>query len=79
MQEPFDNIQRVWALKSIVECAHIKYQKICKYNDCESTQSISELMNIVSDATNKISRMRWVDQDSLHHGVAIYVDAIDNL
>lgn len=79
MQEPFDNIQRVWALKTIIESATAKSQEICKNADSNSQKSISQLMNIVSDATNKISHMRWTDNDALNYGIMVYTNAIDNL
>lgn len=79
MQEPFDNIQRLWALKTIIESATAKYQGICKNADSDSQKSISQLMNIVSDAANKISHMRWTDNDALYYGVMVYTNAINNL
>jgi hypothetical protein len=76
MQEPFDNIHKVWALKTIIDHATVKCQTLHKDQQYDS---IAELMNIVSDAANKISPIRWTDHDGLAHGVVIYIKSIDTL
>jgi hypothetical protein len=79
MQEQFDNIQKLWALKSIVDVAVTKYHKICEGENQDSEKKVSELIKIVSDATNKLSHMRWTDNYGLYCGVRIYTTAINNL
>jgi hypothetical protein len=76
MQKTFDNIHKVWALQTIVELATAKSQELGKKNDVDS---MLELMLIVSDATKKISNMKWTDSQGLHCGVRIYSRAINNL
>ena len=74
-----DNIHKVWAIKSIVELAAAKSQEISKKNDANCNQSLLELMTIVSDATEKVSNLRWTDVNGLQHGVRIYSRAINNI
>lgn len=79
VQEPFDNMHKVWTLKNIIAEATIKSQELSKKNDAESRQSMLELMTIVADATEKISNMRWTDSAGLINGTIIYLQAIKNL
>jgi len=79
MQGQFDNIQRLWALKDIVDVAVAKYHIICEEKNQDSEKKVSELIKIVSDATNKLSHMRWTDDYGLSRGVGVYTTAINNL
>jgi hypothetical protein len=79
MQGQFDNIQRLWALKDIVDVAVTKYHIICEEKNQDSEKKVSELIKIVSDATNKLSHMRWTDDYGLSRGVGVYTTAINNL
>ena len=79
MQENFDNIERLWAIKTIVEEAAGKCYELCYNHDTVSSQTIMDLMTIILDSTTKASDIEWTDSTGLHHGVNIYVQSIKNL
>jgi hypothetical protein len=79
MQENSDNIQRLWAIKAIVEEAAKKCHDMRHDHDTVSSQTVMDLMNIVLDSTTKAIHMEWTDEAGLQHGVNIYVQSIKNL
>ena len=79
MPDTFRDIHKIWALKEIVLSAADKCKILCEKDDIVSKQSMLSLMLIVSDATEKITNLRWTDADGLHYGVKTYLQAIDNL
>lgn len=79
MLENFDNIERLWAVKVIVEAANNKYQELCADTACVPSQSVLDIMQLVADATAKASHLRWTNADGLYHAVEIYVQAIKNI
>lgn len=79
MQEPFDNIQKLWALKDIIDSATVKYQEIAADENSISKESIDCLINTISDSANKIIHMRWTDQNGLQIGTDTYIKIINNL
>ena len=77
--EKFDNIERLWAVKVIVEAANNKCQELCADTASVPAQSVLDIMHLVADATAKASHMRWTNADGLYHAVEIYVQAIKNI
>jgi hypothetical protein len=75
----YDNIRRLWTVKSIVDEAVIKCQSVCQDNSTVSKTFVLDLMHILADASTKASNMRWTDDDGMNFGTAVYVQAIKNL
>ena len=78
-QENFDNIERLWAIKSIVEEAAKKCHELCHDRDTVSSQTVMDLMTIVLDSTTKATHMQWTDSAGLTYGTEIYIQSIKNL
>jgi len=79
MQENFDHISKLWAIKTIVDAANNKYTELCSNNACVSGSEVLAVMRLVADATAKVLHMRWTNTDGLYHGVRIYKQAIKNI
>lgn len=79
MPEDFDNRERLRAVLAIVEAANKKTQELCADRACVPVQSLLDLMQLVTDATSKVTHMRWTDSAGLRHGVGIYIQTIENI
>lgn len=78
-QENFDNIERLWSIKTIVEEAAKKCHELCHDRDTVSSQAVMDLMTILLDSTTKATDIQWTDANGLHNGVKIYLQSIKNL
>jgi hypothetical protein len=78
-QENFNDIERLWAIKVIVEEAAKKCHELCYDHDVVSSQTVMDLMTIILDSTTKATHIQWTDSTGLRHGTQIYVQSIKNL
>lgn len=76
MQENFQNLHKLWAVKSIVAAAHNKYTELCTNNASVSASEVLAVIQLVTDATEKILHMRWTNEAGLQHGLQIYEQLI---
>lgn len=75
MQE--DKFQRVHVITDLVDCALEKCQSIT--SDSVSKEFVTDLLELLSDASNKIANMRWTDANGLASGGEIYRQTIQKL
>ena len=75
MQE--DKLQRVYVIKDLIDSALEKSQSIA--SDSVPKEFVTDLLEILSEASNKISNLRWADSGSFPIGVAVYKQTIKNL
>jgi hypothetical protein len=68
-----NNDYKRWALEAIIASAHKKSQVLSE------EQSLRELIEIIADATQKLSNIRWTDHQGMYYGTKIYLQAIENL
>jgi hypothetical protein len=78
-QENFDNMQRVWVIKTIVEEAAKKCHELCHDRDVVPSQTVMDLMTIVLDSTTKATHIQWTDSAGLKYGMDMYLQSIKNL
>jgi len=74
-----DNIWRSLEINLIIQESRKKCQQIAKNGDEKSIESILKLLEIVSDASRKISSLSWTDRFGIQHGTQSYIQAIRNL
>jgi len=74
-----EDIQKLYALKYLIDHAKAKYQDLSQKNDETFQQSVSDLLTIISDSADKLCMLRWIDTATLGIGTEIYRKAIDNL
>ena len=72
MQDNFENLHKLWAVKTLITAAHNRYTELCANNASVSGSEVLSVMQLVADATEKILHMRWTNADGLNHGLRIY-------
>lgn len=76
MQENFENLHKLWAVKTIVAAAHNKYTELCANTESVSASEVLAVIQLVADATEKILHMRWTNEAGLKDGLKIYEQLI---
>jgi len=78
-QENFDNMDRLWAVKSIINEAEKKCHELCRDHDMIPSQTVMDIMTILSDSANKATHIQWTDAAGWHYGIQVYAQSIKNL
>ena len=79
MQEKFNDMEKLWALQTIVQAAEKKCHELSRAHDMIPSQTVTDLVTILLDSTTKVTHIQWTDSMGLDHGVKIYLETIKNL
>jgi hypothetical protein len=79
MQNTDTDRLRIWAMKDIIDEALARCQVMAECYDTVETKTLVDFFSVMSDASTKLSHLRWCDDASISKGVVVYKQIIQNL
>ena len=79
MQNTDTDRLRLWAMQAIIDEALARCQAIAEYRDTVETTTLVDFFTVMSDASTKLSHLRWYDDAGITKGVTVYKQVIQNL